>query len=298
MGDSNMQPYVRLFALLAMFLTVTVGGSVFAADLPTPKAPVSMQETKATGGYLGVLLGEVPDAVRAQVGGVLPLGQGVMIRDVVADSPAAKAGLQIFDILLSFADQKLFSAAQLTYLVRADRPNTTVMVRFVRNGVVNDVRVTLGQAITAPELPKPTMQPEIGRFKMPLLRHQLRSLLPSFYGGTLHWDGNWVSNLGGKWDSFSALTLKKLDDGNFKLDIQYLDEDGKRVDQSFTGSRDMIRQQIMLEKKLPSAERDQLLTAINEGRGGGEGFMVPADLFAPLLFMPHWPHWFNWPADL
>ncbi len=36
-------------------------------------------------------------------------------------------------------------------------------------------------------------------------------------------------------DSFDALSLKKLDDGNFKAEIEYLNSDGELVTNSYTG---------------------------------------------------------------
>ena len=113
-----------LVALLVALLTAPVAYNVSASESPTP---IAVKE--AAGGYLGVQLGEVPDAVRAQLAGVLPSGQGVMIRDVIDGSPAAKAGLKVFDILLNFGDQKLFAAEQLSRLVRAESPNTSITLR-------------------------------------------------------------------------------------------------------------------------------------------------------------------------
>jgi membrane-associated protease RseP (regulator of RpoE activity) len=259
----------RLVALLVALLTAPVAYNVSAAESPTP---IAVKE--AAGGYLGVQLGEVPDAVRAQLAGVLPPGQGVLIRDVVAGSPAAKAGLKVFDILLHFGDQKLFTAEQLSRLVRADSPNTSITLRYVRGGAVNETRVTLGQALAAPEAEFPA----IGKFRMPTPRHQFRPFLSPSESGPA------------RWDSFNSLSLKKLEDGNFRADIQYFGEDGKLVKQTFSGSLDSIREQIMRQKNLPPAERDQLLDVLS----AREAWLSPGNTFAPLFYLPHW---FNWPSD-
>lgn len=67
--------------------------------------------------WIGVLGGPVSDAIRAQV--ALSEGEGVLVRRVVPDSPAAKGGLQNFDILLQANDIKLTDVSELTELVKA-----------------------------------------------------------------------------------------------------------------------------------------------------------------------------------
>ncbi|MGA7180338.1 MAG: PDZ domain-containing protein [Thiobacillaceae bacterium] len=257
----------RSFALLlAIMLAAPVATTVVAAELPTAAAPAQAQ---AAGGYLGVLLGPVPDALRAQLGDVLPAGQGVLIRDVEDDSPAARAGLKAYDILTGYGDQKLFSAEQLTRLVRGDSPNQTVTLRLVRNGTAQDTQVTLGEAHAAAELARAhEMRPRHGP--------QLRPYAPP--------PGAVVDN----WESFDSMSLKKLDDGSFKVEIQYLGKDGKLVKQEFTGSRDAIRQQIMEQPDLPTAERSQLLQALS---ARDVFFPPPPGWMAPGFFMPQW---FNW----
>lgn len=68
--------------------------------------------------WIGVLGGPVGDAVRAQV--AIPEGQGVLVRRVVPDSPAAKAGLKNFDILLRANDTDLTDVRELTELVKSE----------------------------------------------------------------------------------------------------------------------------------------------------------------------------------
>jgi membrane-associated protease RseP (regulator of RpoE activity) len=255
----------RLALLLAVMLATPLASTAHAAEVSTPAAPIQAQ---ATGGYLGVLLSPVPDALRAQLGGILPSGQGVLVRDVMDDSPAAKAGLKPYDILIGYDDQKLFSAEQLTRLVRADTPDHKVTLRVVRGGTVEDTQVTLGQAqaVAEPAYPR-ELRPRHGR--------PLRPYAPP--------TGAEVDN----WESFDSMSLKKLPDGSFKAEIQYLGEDGKLVKQEFTGTRDAIRQQIVEQPDLPAAERHQLLDALSTR----DMFFPPPGWFAPGFYLPQW---FNW----
>src|SRR5262245_35702388 len=52
--------------------------------------------------WIGVLGGPVPDELRAQLD--IPADQGVLLRHVAPDSPAEKAGLKVFDVLLRAND--------------------------------------------------------------------------------------------------------------------------------------------------------------------------------------------------
>ena len=52
--------------------------------------------------WIGMLGGPATPELRAQLD--IPEGQGLLVRQVVPDSPAAKAGLQDFDILLKAND--------------------------------------------------------------------------------------------------------------------------------------------------------------------------------------------------
>ncbi len=261
---------------LAVLLAIALAAPLVAtraADVPTLAVPLQVQ---ATGGYLGVLLGPVPDALRAQLGDVLPPGQGVMIRDVAKDSPAAKAGLKAYDILIRYDDQKVFSAEQLSHLVRADSPDKAVTLQLVRNGTAQDVQVMLGQAQA--QAAGESGYPELGM-------HVPR--MPGYVPGpSLPLPGA----VAGNWDSFDSMSLKKLEDGNFKAEIRFLGKDGKLVKQEFTGTRDAIREQILEQMDLPPAERYQLLSALS-ARDPFFAAPPPPDWFLPRSYLPPW---FNW----
>jgi hypothetical protein len=71
------------------------------------------------------------DALRAQL--ELPAGQGLVINQVVEDSPAAKAGLKQYDVLLSCHDQPLSGIADLAKLID-EKKETLLALRLIRGG--------------------------------------------------------------------------------------------------------------------------------------------------------------------
>jgi len=91
-------------------------------DIVLPSDAVDQTEQPETPKHwIGILGGPVNDAVRAQID--IPADQGVLVRQVVPESPADKAGLKVFDILLKANDRSLTDVADLTDLVRSQGEN-------------------------------------------------------------------------------------------------------------------------------------------------------------------------------
>ncbi|HEV3003053.1 MAG TPA: PDZ domain-containing protein [Pirellulales bacterium] len=81
--------------------------------------------------WIGVACGELTDALKAQLD--LPEGQGVLVDDVVPDSPAAQAGLKKFDVIVSAGDKALKGPQDLIEAV-AQAKEAELSVQFVRAG--------------------------------------------------------------------------------------------------------------------------------------------------------------------
>lgn len=91
--------------------------------------------------WLGLAAEPVGEEVRAQ----LPLqsGEGLTVRHIMPDSPAAKAGLAEHDILTRLDDQILVSADQLQSLVKMRKPGDSVKVTYLRKGEKKEATATL-----------------------------------------------------------------------------------------------------------------------------------------------------------
>jgi membrane-associated protease RseP (regulator of RpoE activity) len=97
--------------------------------------------TVADGGaWLGVTIAEV-DAAKAK-DLKLPGEYGVLIEDVEAESPAAKAGLQKNDVILSFADERVRGVAHLKRLLRETPAGRSVSLQVSRAGRTQALSVT------------------------------------------------------------------------------------------------------------------------------------------------------------
>lgn len=93
--------------------------------------------------YLGLLTREVPVELRAQFS--LAEGFGLLVEEVMPDSPAKAAGLKAYDVLVKFEDQQLVNMEQLKALVRAKKKGDVVQLEVITGGKRTQVPVTLGE---------------------------------------------------------------------------------------------------------------------------------------------------------
>src|SRR5437867_11724410 len=99
-----------------------------------PKVPMT---------FLGVETSQVPDVVSEQLG--LVKGLGLVVEDVVPDSPAAAAGIQQNDILKMLNDQILIEPSQLRKLLQTFSDAAEVTLTILRKGQEQKVTVKLAK---------------------------------------------------------------------------------------------------------------------------------------------------------
>ncbi len=116
-------------------------------------APVSLRAQQSTpkqrfsyfdgpqGAFLGVVL---KDVTAADVHSMkLPGVYGAIVSRVVSGSPAAKAGLEVNDVILEFGGMRVWSADQLAQLLRETPPGRTVALQVSRAGKKKNLQVTI-----------------------------------------------------------------------------------------------------------------------------------------------------------
>lgn len=77
--------------------------------------------------------------------GILPIrdADGVVVRDVLADSPAAKAGLAAGDVIVKVNDQPATSADELRSQISALEPDATIQLAYRRGEEEKNAEITL-----------------------------------------------------------------------------------------------------------------------------------------------------------
>lgn len=120
---------------------------------PHPRnQPTDQQQDQKPVPYIGVLTREVPPELRDQFS--LAEGFGLMVEDVMPDSPAEKGGIKVHDVLLKFEDQQLVSTEQLMVLVRAKHKGDTVNLTMISGGKEKQVPVIIGEHLMAVHQPR------------------------------------------------------------------------------------------------------------------------------------------------
>ncbi len=94
--------------------------------------PQLREKGKVIRGWIGVVLEEKIDDATASVFGV-PDKEGAMIREVLPDYPAAKAGLKRGDILREFDGKKIKTNFDLQAFVQSAVPGKSVPIKVIRN---------------------------------------------------------------------------------------------------------------------------------------------------------------------
>jgi membrane-associated protease RseP (regulator of RpoE activity) len=112
---------------------VESGSAVAAAPMPHFTAGRRMFIQGEAGPWLGVVLSDLDSAEQAK-GSKLAIENGVLVKNVREESPAAKAGLMKDDVIVEFAGEKVRSAAQLRRLVRETPPGRSVSIVVTRAG--------------------------------------------------------------------------------------------------------------------------------------------------------------------
>jgi serine protease Do len=102
-----------------------------------------VEHGKVTRGYLGVHIQDVTPSLAKQFG--LNQGGGVLIGDVSANTPAAKAGLQKGDIVTALNGQPVEAANQLQVQISQMPPGSSAKLSIWRDGKSRDVTVNLGE---------------------------------------------------------------------------------------------------------------------------------------------------------
>jgi serine protease Do len=134
---------------------------------------------RVTRGYIGATVQDVTPQLAQSFG--LENTRGALIGDVVADGPAAKAGVQRGDIVTRVNDQNITSSRQLRLLISQMQPGANVRLGVLRNGQQQTIQVNLGELPTdaspaAPEEAGPEDRALQGFAVQPLTPQILRQL--------------------------------------------------------------------------------------------------------------------------
>jgi serine protease Do len=173
-------------------------GIGFAVPINTVRDLLPQLRTgKVTRGRLGVYVLRRPMTPEYAKELGLPRPGGAEVQRVTRNSPAARAGIEVGDVIIEFNGKPVRDNSELVSVVSSVRPGTTVPVRLVRDGRSMTINVTVGElelseeeeSVTAEVAPPSAERPletDIGMSVRGLSAGERRELrIPANRGGAL-----------------------------------------------------------------------------------------------------------------
>lgn len=132
---------VPVLLVLALAIGFGLGAAKLAFAGPAPQATPVPATDQA---WIGVSLADLNSKVTKQLN--LTRESGVVILEVVANSPAEKAGLKRGDVLLKVNDTAVKTADEAVKAVKAAKSGDTLTLTIVRGDAEQTIKVTAGTA--------------------------------------------------------------------------------------------------------------------------------------------------------
>jgi serine protease Do len=120
--------WIAILALVPLVLAIAVVGS---------------QAKSHSSGWLGVYIQDIDEDLMDSED--LPSTDGVLVIDVIDDSPAEKAGLERGDVILVYDGKDARSSNRLTRLIERSDPGDKKELVILRNGSKDEILVTIGE---------------------------------------------------------------------------------------------------------------------------------------------------------
>jgi hypothetical protein len=165
--------------------------------------------------------------------------RGVVVTQVLPDSPADKCGLKRGDILLCYNNASIQDCRSLAQLIQADKPDNKVRLRFVRDRreATVEVKLALGPVLR--------LAPAYSAYKKD------------------NADGPRATNKP-RMPSSVSVAVRPLMDGKMKVIIEYYEkETGKLCTVTCQGNNEEIKSEV---NRLPARERDLVTDALERLR--------------------------------
>ncbi len=111
---------------------------------------IVIESKEKKGAFLGVVMQELSDEILEGLN--TSAKRGVLVSEVVEDSPADKAGIEEGDIIIEFGGKRVESPEKLRDLVAKREIGDEVKIKVVRGKRTKSVRVALGDWADQPDL--------------------------------------------------------------------------------------------------------------------------------------------------
>jgi serine protease Do len=165
----------QLVGINTAILSRSGGSQGIGFAVPSNMATRIMNSLISTGkvirGWLGVSIQDVSEQIAGAMG--LKEPSGALVGDVLADSPAGRAGVEAGDLITAMDGKEIKNSAQLRNEVASTAPGTNVDLTILRDEREKAITVTLG------ELPTDIAQVPGGQEMDQLLGFTVETLTPT-----------------------------------------------------------------------------------------------------------------------
>lgn len=117
-------------------------GLAIPSKMVAPIIDQIVHNGKVQRAYLGVVLQPIDKELSSAMG--LDKVDGILISDIVKESPAAKAGLQQGDVILEYNGSKIKNLNQFRNDIAMMQPGKSIELKILRNGETLDFTIVLG----------------------------------------------------------------------------------------------------------------------------------------------------------
>jgi serine protease Do len=150
-------------------------GFSIPANVAKPLIPQLVSKGEVTRGYLGVSIQALtPELAKALK---IEKGTGALVGDVVPESPAANAGIQQGDVIISFNQEPIEGSRELSSLVAKTPVGEEVPIVVFRDGTEKKFSVKVAKLQSEKNKPEESAQPAQGKWGL-----GLRDLNPQMRG--------------------------------------------------------------------------------------------------------------------
>jgi len=133
-------------SLIIMILLVILVSFLINAGMAKEywKSTTKTESEGSQSGWLGVYLQDITADLKESMD--LKSKEGVLVRDVVEDSPAERAGVEQKDVIIEFDGKEVTNSSDFTDMVRGTSPKQKVVLKIVRDDKEKTLTVTIGKA--------------------------------------------------------------------------------------------------------------------------------------------------------
>ena len=234
--------------------------------------------------WLGVQIQNIPLSLARHLSSLLKQNQGILVNKVSVNSPAAKSGLQMYDIIIKFNNQEIYSPQQLSQLIQNSEAETKVQLTLVRQGKLINKEVILksspNQSLSMQQQHPQPLSPMESWAKMNIPNWVNDSFFNSQFNDRFnnrfnHWNGynygsqpmdqtlNNLSDQQHNWTQFESINVKSIGADQFHANVKYKDKNGHQKEFIFEGKIEAIREQILAQNEMDEEKKQKLLQVLN-----------------------------------